>query len=79
MGFASSVQSRSTRDCVRNDVFQKTYTLTLKQSNKSIIACYPSRKVELELRHKMESAVKSLTSKTVYSFYDFGAASKVTV
>ncbi len=43
------------------------------------IACYPSRKVELELRHKMESAMKSLTSKTVYSFYDFGAASKVTV
>ena len=73
------MQSRSTRDCVRNDVFQKTYTLTQKQSNKSIIACYPSRKVELEVRRKMESAVKSLTSKTVYSFYDFGAASKVTV
>ena len=43
------------------------------------IACYPSRKAELELRHKMESAVKSLRSKTVYSFYNFGAVSEVTV
>ena len=40
-GFASSVQSRSTQDCVRNDVFQRTYTLTQKQSNKSIDCMLP--------------------------------------
>ena len=40
-GFASSVQSRSTRASVLNDVFQKTYTLTQKQSNKSIDCMLP--------------------------------------
>ena len=64
MGFASSVQSRSTRDCVRNDVFQKNYTLThIDKTNRISDRLHVTHleKAELELRHKKESAVKSLT------------------